>query len=51
MMLIIDMMIYFKRDKSIDDSVASSGTEAGLRDHVMRLKSRDVAKMAVYRAG
>ncbi len=33
------------------ESVASSDTEAGLRDHVMWLQSRDVAKMAVYRAG
>jgi hypothetical protein len=33
------------------DIVASSDTEAGLRDHVMWLQSRDVAKVAVYRAG
>jgi hypothetical protein len=29
--------------------IASSGTEAGLRDHVMWLQSRDVTKMTVYR--
>jgi hypothetical protein len=31
------------------DSVASSDTEAGLRDHAMWLQSRDVIKMIVHR--
>ncbi len=31
-------------------SVASSDTEAELRNHVMWLQSRDVTKMTVYRA-
>jgi hypothetical protein len=35
--------------KSFEISIASSGTEAGLRDHVMWLQSRDVTKMTVYR--
>jgi hypothetical protein len=32
------------------ESVASSDTEAELRDHVMWLQLRDVIKMTVYRA-
>jgi hypothetical protein len=35
----------------IQMTVASSDTEAGLRDHVMWLQSRDVAKVDVYRTG
>jgi hypothetical protein len=31
-------------------NVASSDTEAGLRNHVMWLQSRDVTKMTVYRS-
>jgi hypothetical protein len=48
---IIILMSSFQFDQSIDVvSVASSGTEAGLRNHVMWLQSRDVTKMTVYRA-
>jgi hypothetical protein len=32
------------------ESIASSDTEAELRNHVMWLQSRDVIKMTVYRA-
>jgi hypothetical protein len=40
-----------KFNTRFNETVASSDTEAGLRDHVMWLQSRDVAKVAVYRAG
>jgi hypothetical protein len=36
--------------KLVDDVIASSDTETGLRNHVMWLQSRDVTKMIVYRA-
>jgi hypothetical protein len=43
------MKLIFREALKLLD-VASSDTEAGLRDHVMWLQSRDVAKMTVYRA-
>jgi hypothetical protein len=46
----IFVIALFNFHKSNNFLVASSDTEAGLRDHVMWLQSRDVTKMTVYRA-